>query len=76
MLAWLLPGLKESGLLDGLDSLSVGLRALPHTQFFATKLGEEAQTGPAEYLATSGPLQSYRRDNTLAKHSDSAHSLV
>ena len=36
---------------DGLDSLVVGLRALrAPAQFIATKQGEAAQTGPAEYL--------------------------
>ena len=35
-------------------SLTVGLRALrAPAQFIVTKQGEEAQTGPAEYLATS-----------------------
>ena len=39
---------------DGLDSLTVGLHALrAPAQFIATKPGEEAQTGPAEYLAAS-----------------------
>ena len=39
---------------DGLNSLIVCLHLLlAPAQFFATKLGEEAQTGPAEYLATS-----------------------
>ena len=37
---------------DGPNSLTVGLRALlAPAQFIATKLGEEAETGPAEYLA-------------------------
>ena len=37
---------------DGLDSLPVGLYALwAPAQFIATNLGEEAQTGLAEYLA-------------------------
>ena len=43
------------------------------TQFIVTKQGEEAQTGPAEYLATAA-IMSCRRDNTLLKHS--AHSPV
>ena len=39
---------------DGLDSLTVGLLALrAPARFIATKPDEEAQTGPAEYLATS-----------------------
>ena len=39
---------------DGLDSLTVGLRALrAPAQFIATKQGEAAQTGPAEYLVAS-----------------------
>ena len=39
---------------DGLDSLTVGLRALlAPAQFIATKRGEAAQTGPAEYLTAS-----------------------
>ena len=39
---------------DGLDSLVVGLRALrAPAQFIATKQGEAAQTGPAEYLVAS-----------------------
>ena len=39
---------------DSLDSLTVCLHTLrAPAQFFATKSGEEAQTGPAEYLATS-----------------------
>ena len=59
---------------DGLDSLIVGLRTLrAPVQFIATKPGEEAQTGSAEYLATSA-IMSCPRDNTLLKHS--AHSLV
>ena len=37
---------------DGLDSLTVVLCSLlAPAQFIATKLGEEAQSGPAEYLA-------------------------
>ena len=37
-----------------LDSVAVVLRALlAPVQFMATKLGKEAQAGPAEYLATS-----------------------
>ena len=57
---WLLQEWKKEACHDGLDShtFKFGLRAL------ATKLGEEAQTGPAEYLATSA-MMSYRRDNAL-----------
>ena len=34
--------------------LALGLLTLQaHVQFIATKLGKEAQTGPAEYFATS-----------------------
>ena len=53
MLAWLC--LVEGKLLaKRLDSLTAGLRALrARAQFIATKPGEEAQTGPAKYLATS-----------------------
>ena len=40
--------------LAGQDSLTVCLHTVrAPAQFFATKSGEEAQTGPAEYLATS-----------------------
>ena len=40
--------------LDCLDSLTFGLSALlAPSQFIVTKPSEEAQTGPAEYLATS-----------------------
>ena len=56
---------------DSLDS-----RTRVPVLFIATKPGEELQTGvtePAEYLATYA-IMSYRRDNTLLKHS--AHSLV
>ena len=50
---------------DCLDSLTVGLWALlAPAQFIPTKQGEKAQTGPAEYLATSAIM------------SNSAHSLV
>ena len=39
---------------DCLDSLTIGLRSLlAPAQFITTKQGEEAQTGPAEYLAAS-----------------------
>ena len=74
VLAWLLPGWKKEASHDGLDSLTFDLHALrAPAQFIATKSGEEAQTGPAEYLATSA-FMSCRRDNTLLKHS--AYSLA
>ena len=45
-------GRKEACCHDGLDSLTVCLRALrAPAQFIATKQSEAAQTGPAEYLA-------------------------
>ena len=48
------PDGKKAACHDGLHSLTVGLRALrAPAQFIATKQGEEAQPGPAEYLAAS-----------------------
>ena len=50
-------GRKAACCHDGLDSLTVGLRALrASAQFIGTKQGEEAQTGPAEYLAASASI--------------------
>ena len=53
---WQLEAFKElcRSLPDCLDSLTLCLHTLlAPAQFFTTKSGEEAQTGPAEYLATS-----------------------
>ena len=66
----MLPGWQENGLPDSLDSLTVGLHTLlAPAHFIATKLGEEAQTGPAEYLATLAIMLKGQDLNTLLKHS-------
>ena len=70
---------RKEACYEDLDSLTVGLHAFTvvlraPAQFIVTKQGEEAQTGPAEYLATSAIMLNFGRDNALLKHS--AHSLV
>ena len=50
-------GLGKRLVMTVLTVLTVGLRVLwASVQFIATKPGKEAQTGPAEYLATSAVM--------------------
>ena len=74
------PDGRKAACHDSLDNLTIGVCALlAPAQFITTKPGEEAQTGPAEYLAASaimskGQYSFEALDNTPLKHS--AHPLV